>query len=382
MKLINKEKNTEKILEKYLDTREKKLNEEKIKTKRKKEHILKYLKKNEEEQEKFRKLYFDKKMKLEETITNRVMTRDDNNKTKAQKEEKKYKNTVKNRQILEKENDKRKMKMLKKMSSIDERLKDKRKKSEKDKIKEREERNARMLERNIIIQRMLRIQDYKNRLKMDELEVKEKKLSEFKLQKEKLAIQRAQASTEVQKQKEEILQKFERLSRQKKEIEPEMIRELFPGDVELYRNVLEMKKKQKEIEENIFKKMDNFDKKNKSMASFYRRNERIETNGEINNKSMNDNNNEKEKKEKEIQKKVEEFKTKEYKEFNLLIMKEKEKEEKRAKAYEEEKDEQKKLEIEKRNKEERELASQNINKNKENIEQRIKEYEENLRKEN
>jgi hypothetical protein len=382
MKLINKEKNTEKILEKYLDTREKKLNEEKIKTKRKKEHILKYLKKNEEEQEKFRKLYFDKKMKLEETITNRVMTRDDNNKTKAQKEEKKYKNTVKNRQILEKENDKRKMKMLKKISSIDERLKDKRKKSEKDKIKEREERNARMLERNIIIQRMLRIQDYKNRLKMDELEVKEKKLSEFKLQKEKLAIQRAQASTEVQKQKEEILQKFERLSRQKKEIEPEMIRELFPGDVELYRNVLEMKKKQKEIEENIFKKMDGFDKKNKSMASFYRRNERIETNGEINNKSMNDNNNEKEKKEKEIQKKVEEFKTKEYKEFNLLIMKEKEKEEKRAKAYEEEKDEQKKLEIEKRNKEERELASQNINKNKENIEQRIKEYEENLRKEN
>ena len=229
---------------------------------------------------------------------------------------------------------------------------------------------------------MLRIQDYKNRLKMDELEVKEKKLSEFKLQKEKLAIQRAQASTEVQKQKEEILQKFERLSRQKKEIEPEMIRELFPGDVELYRNVLEMKKKQKEIEENIFKKMDGFDKKNKSMASFYRRNERIETNGEINNKSMNDNNNEKEKKEKEIQKKVEEFKTKEYKEFNLLIMEEKEKEEKRAKAYEEEKDEQKKLEIEKRNKEERELASQNINKTKSDIEQRIKEYEENLRKEN
>ena len=348
---------------------------------------MKFIKKNEEEHEKFKKLYFDKKLKLEETITNRVLTRDDDNKTKAQKEERKYKNTVKNRQILEKESDQKKIRMLKKMNSIDNRIKDKRMKSDKDKIKEREEKNARMLERNIIIQRMMRIQDYKNRLKMEELEEKEKKLSEFRQQKERLALQRAQASTEVQKQKEEVVEKFERLSRQKKEIEPEMIKELFPGDVELYRNVVEMKKRQKEIEENIFKKMDEYDKKNKSMAStFYRKNERnIDTIGTLN-KSANENgnnpsNNEKEKKEQEIQKKVEEFKTKEYKEFNVLILEEKEKEEKRAKAYEEEKDEQKKLEIEKKNKEERELASQNINKTKNDIEQRIKEYEENLRKE-
>ena len=55
--------------------------------------------------------------------------------------------------------------MLKKMTSIDLRLKDKRMQNDKDKIKEREEKNAKMLERNITIQRMLRIQDYKNRLK-------------------------------------------------------------------------------------------------------------------------------------------------------------------------------------------------------------------------
>ena len=117
--------------------------------------------------------------------------------------------------------------MLRKMDSIDIRIKDKKMKSDKDKIKEREEKNVRMLERNIMIQRMIRIQDYKNRLKMEELEEKEKKLSEFKLQKERLAFQRAQASTEVQKQKEEVLQKFDKLSRQNREIEPEMIKELF-----------------------------------------------------------------------------------------------------------------------------------------------------------
>ena len=232
---------------------------------------------------------------------------------------------------------------------------------------------------------MLRVQDYKNKLKMEELEEKERKLNEFKQQREKLAWQRAQASAEVQKQKEEAILKFDKLSRQKREIEPEMIRELFPGDNELYENVKEMKKRQKEIEENIFKKMDNYDKKNKSMAStFYKQNDdkNMETNEE-NDKKMKEiiEKNEKEKKEQEIQKKLEEFKTKEYKEFNVLITEEKEKEEKRTKMYEEEKDESKKLEIEKKNKEERELASQNINIAKNDIEKRIKEYEDNLRNE-
>ena len=233
---------------------------------------------------------------------------------------------------------------------------------------------------------MLRVQDYRNKLKMDELEEKERKLYEFKQQREKLAWQRAQASAEVQKQKEEAILKFDKLSRQKREIEPEMIRELFPGDNELYENIKEMKRKQKETEENFMKKMDNYEKRNKSMSNTYyneRRNmniDNLEDNNldKINDKGENINN---DKMEKEIQKKLEEFKTKEYKEFNKLIVEEKEKEEQRTKLYENEKDEKKKLEIEKKNKEERELASQNLNNNKNQIEERIKEYEQKLRTE-
>ena len=101
------------------------------------------------------------------------------------------------------------------------------------------------MERNIIIQRMLRVQDYRNKLKMEELEVKDKKIAGFKLEKERLALQKAQASTEIQKQKEELVEKFDKLVRQNKEIEPEMIKELFPGDNELYRSILEMKKKRR-----------------------------------------------------------------------------------------------------------------------------------------
>jgi hypothetical protein len=310
------------------------------------------------------------------------LSRDDNNKKMAKNQEKRYLNTVQNRKFLEEESNNKKMKMIKRMNSIDNRIKEKKIMNDKNKVKKREEGNVRILERNITIQRMLRVQDYKNKLKMDELEEKERKLNEFKMQREKLAWQRAQASTEVQKQKEEALLKFDKLARQKKEIEPEMIRELFPGDNELYENVKEMKRIQKETEENIIRKMDNYDKRNKSMSTTY-----------YNKKSNNDNNDtvkeqndkkeeniDNEKLEQEIQKKVEEYKTIEYKEFNKLIMEEKMKEEERTKLYENEKDENKRLEIEKKNKEERELASQNINKEKSDIDKRIKEYEENLRK--
>ena len=104
---------------------------------------------------------------------------------------------------------------------------------------------------------------------MDELDEKERKIEEFKQQREKLARQRIQASIEVQKQKEEAVLKFDKLARQKKEIEPEMIRELFPGDNELYEKVKEMKRKQKETEENMIKKMDEYEKKSKSMSNTY-----------------------------------------------------------------------------------------------------------------
>ena len=147
-----------------------------------------------------------------------------------------------------------------------------------------------------------------------------------------------------------------------------------------------MKRKQKEIEDNFIKKMDNYDKRNKYMSNTYyneRRNINIDNDIEYNkkNKSIDkgETNSNSDKKEKEIQKQIEEFKTKGYKEFNKLIVEDKEKEEQRTKLYEN--DEKKKLEIEKKNKEERELASENLNKAKNQIEERIKEYEQKLRSE-
>ena len=117
----------------------------------------------------------------------------------------------------------------------------------------------------------------------------------------------------VQKKKEEAMLKFDKLARQKKEIEPEMIRELFPGDNELYEKVKEMKRKQKETEENIIKKMDEYERKSKSMANTYYYNKspeksveyNVSNNEELKNKLDNSRDIEKEKEktknEKEIQ---------------------------------------------------------------------------------
>ena len=48
-----------------------------------------------------------------------------------------------------------------------------------------------------------------------------------------------------------MLLKFDKIMRQKKEIEPKTIKEIFPEDEELYKKVTEMKKRQKEEEKKL-----------------------------------------------------------------------------------------------------------------------------------
>lgn len=72
---------------------------------------------------------------------------------------------------------------------------------------------------------MQRQQEYKNQLRAEELNVKEQKIEDFKKQCER--IQKAQADIKFQRQKKEIVKKFDNLMKQNKEIELEMIKELF-----------------------------------------------------------------------------------------------------------------------------------------------------------
>ena len=122
---------------------------------------------------------------------------------------------------------------------------------EKERLKKREEEKVMNIEKARNIARMQRQQEYKNQLRMEELNVKEKKIEDFKKNVERINIQKAQAAIKFQKQKEEVVKKFDQIIKQNKEIEPETIKQLFPDDEELYNKIKEMKEKQKQEEEKI-----------------------------------------------------------------------------------------------------------------------------------
>ena len=98
---------------------------------------------------------------------------------------------------------------------------------------------------------MKRQQEYKNQLRTDELNEKEQKIEEFKRQCEKINQQKTLAAIAFQRQKEEVVKKFDQIVKQNKEIEADTIKELFPEDKELYQKVKTMKEKQKQDEENL-----------------------------------------------------------------------------------------------------------------------------------
>ena len=100
---------------------------------------------------------------------------------------------------------------------------------------------------------MQRQQEYKNHLRMEELNVKEQKIEDFKKKCERINQQKAQAAMKFQRQKEEVVKKFDNLMKQNKEIEPETIKQLFPDDEELYNKIKELKDKIKQDDQNVKK---------------------------------------------------------------------------------------------------------------------------------
>ena len=93
------------------------------------------------------------------------------------------------------------------------------------------------MEKQKTIERLGRIREYENQKRQEELEEKEKKQEEYKKQKEKLKQIKFEMSMKLDKEKQEIINKFDELMRQNKEITPETIKEMFPDDEELYEKV-------------------------------------------------------------------------------------------------------------------------------------------------
>ena len=131
--------------------------------------------------------------------------------------------------------------------------------------------------------------------------------------------------------------------KQNKEIEPEVIKELFPDDEELYIKIKSMIEQKKKI---------------------------------LNEENQKKNN------EKIIQKKMEEYKNKLQRQLNDLIQENKIKENERIQRYENAKNDNEKIMIENNNQKERIAEKVEIDKLKDVFEQKIKDYENLLRNNN
>ena len=194
--------------------------------------------------------------KIEQNVLLKSMERKKNNREIVEGLNKFRELTYENRRKLSEEKLKKINENEKKKEMQNEKYRQMKKLNEEEYIMKKEEERIKNIEKNNMIQRKMRAAEYRNKLRMEELEVKEKKFQDYKNQKEKLTQQRVETSIGIQKKKEEILRKFDNLIKQNKEIDPETIKEIFPDDIELYNKVKEMKKNQKEEEERIKKKLE------------------------------------------------------------------------------------------------------------------------------
>ena len=199
---------------------------------------------------------FKKYDKIEQNVLLQNMERKKNSNDMI-KEMNKYKElTVENRKKLSQEKQKKLEENEKKKEKQIEKYNEMKKRMEEENLLKKEQEKIKNIEKANLIKRKMKIAEYQNKLKMNELEEKEKKIQMFKIQREKLAQQRIETSIGIEKKKEAIMKRFDNLMKQNKEIDPQTIKDVFPDDEELYKKVTELKKKQKEEEQKIRKQLE------------------------------------------------------------------------------------------------------------------------------
>jgi hypothetical protein len=104
--------------------------------------------------------------------------------------------------------------------------------------------------------------------KEEQLNEKDKKMKDLKNQKVLLEQKKAEIDMQMIRQKDDILIKFEKIMSQKKEINPELIRKVFPEDDELYERVVNLKKKHIRGEQKIQSKFAFYSTFQKNTISF------------------------------------------------------------------------------------------------------------------
>ena len=260
---------------------------------------------------------------------------------------------------IEIKNKKKKDDLENRMEEMDLRITSYKKEEEHKSLKKLQESYVKQIEKEFVNKRIKRMKEYKFELKEKEIEEKEKRLELMKSEKLKYQNQKKKLNIDLQNEKDDLKNKFNKLVKGKAKIDIEIVKQLYPEDSELYRKIKNMQNMyriggiNKLITEKkkVYTTRDD-DKKNKSSLRI--------------------------KNEEEIEKKVEEFRRRLRETISRDIENERINEARRIKNYEEAKTIDDKKAIEKKNKEERKEFGKKINELNENIEKFVEDYRKKL----
>ena len=260
---------------------------------------------------------------------------------------------------IEIKNKKKKDDLENRMEEMDLRITSYKKEEEHKSLKKLQESYVKQIEKEFVNKRIKRMKEYKFELKEKEIEEKEKRLELIKSEKLKYQNQKKKLNIDLQNEKDDLKNKFNKLVKGKAKIDVEIVKQLYPEDSELYRKIKNMQNMyriggiNKLITEKkkVYTTRDD-DKKNKSSLRI--------------------------KNEEEIEKKVEEFRRRLRETISRDIENERINEARRIKNYEEAKTIDDKKAIEEKNKEERKEFGKKINELNENIEKFVEDYRKKL----
>ena len=260
---------------------------------------------------------------------------------------------------IEIKNKKKKDDLENRMEEMDLRITSYKKEEEHKSLKKLQESYVKQIEKEFVNKRIKRMKEYKFELKEKEIEEKEKRLELIKSEKLKYQNQKKKLNIDLQNEKDDLKNKFNKLVKGKAKIDVEIVKQLYTEDSELYSKIKNMQNMyriggiNKLIAEKkkVYTTRDD-DKKNKSSLRI--------------------------KNEEEIEKKVEEFRRRLRETISRDIENERINEARRIKNYEEAKTIDDKKAIEEKNKEERKEFGKKINELNENIEKFVEDYRKKL----
>jgi signal recognition particle subunit SEC65 len=88
------------------------------------------------------------------------------------------------------------------------------------------------------IKRIEKMKDHEQNRAMEKIQDNYKKMEEFKNQKSMMMTKKKEMITNINKQKGDIMKKFDTILKKNQNLTPEIVKELFPNDDDLYEKLL------------------------------------------------------------------------------------------------------------------------------------------------